>query len=1609
MPNNSAIMYIGGQKPIIAKGTYIINDNGKYTISTTKPESGVDLGTCGVLNDIVDSLENSIKSYQRRYTGDNYKIITGSYIMKLNDKYTILRNFQYPSVDAHTFEEAINISDKHYSTYLGDTYVISQNTYIANEKGIIKHLTTKPLTQVSSITDLTLENIKKVPKDSFALYSGNVKTIVSGQFIVNINGVYYLTNVNPNTYVEKTPGIDINANFQNIITALNGLSDKNAIYCTGSGSRELIGKNDYIFYANNVLSVVKNPIEGLTTTVDKQNNVSIPTITSLTNNKYIEYALPTDIQINNGDIVYNNSNFMAVIKKADAKLDTNAASGTTTYLSQVAEKSGYKNISGKDQTILVKNGTIYTEFGITKTYPYTFNAEISSVDLDKIAALPKGAFIKVTKDLAINANNFVYKQNNKLYVSTSLPSNIGGANTSVQRADLYNILNSAARLAYSSSSSNIRDIINAKYIQPNAATNTFIKKNCIIVVTCSKSSCSVGILNDNNNSYGDTSNNLADLIYRVKDQAMSGRSEARDRYNNIPEGISGPIPKNAFTVSRTIKYTGNDIILNIGDLLTISTGAVTTYNDAFSFNKIASLGNNTYFVVNNKYSISNNSCIINNNGTIQIDTSSPISRCTKRSTFDISNFNNIFGLENDVYARYTGDSIILKDKESIIKINNQFSVVTCQNDFITALTGITSLNKCIEYTGTNVVFNKNSFLVKKQDKYELSKDPTIGYTKFNDITSFNLESINNIKSYRTSSSGAYCVYTGNAITLTPGFCFRNVLGTIFYGENLTATYLPSGGDIKDLSNLNIKLDNNSFRPYVGNTIYFTNGCSIKNENDVISVSMETPLIDDGEISTLDVSSLYKIPTNKYIKYTGADYQLLTNSSIIHDGESSRIEPPSLIQATRASIDSLSNLNVIYDTLGNYQKKISANLSIPQGTFFMRSPSEITTSATKPAAYFEGASFKDFNFNHIKPNLWCRKYPGKDVLISNGTIVHYTGTACEIVTTAVSEGLVEVNSLEALLEGLLLKDTTKYYKLNNYSGAILYKDSYITYNNATVTIYRDCPISIISESGLIYLEDISGANLASILLSIVQVPYKDYKVKYTGANMDILPNSIIYKSNNSYTIENVAGFKKNLGEISFDNTASNAEKMIFINNLITETSDNAYYKYISDSLTLSGAKLYFTHGPQGIVLSATEPSNFSSLTPVSSTGQLLMDLSILAAESGSSQYVLIESVSEIVEVISKDSYVIKSNNTLSQSKELPYLGSYTNKGDLDTVNFDSILSLQNNELYYYVGEKYTISANSTFVVDSQSSVSINNNTSTLLLPVSDDLNTLLSTVARLNVNECLKYTGAEIKLAKDNYLIRIDDTYYVSPSELVSGTFDNFNVSTLKNMQNLAYYKYEGEDITFEKNNYLINHTGTLTQSAYPSLIELKTLNIKEINSLINNSYIRYVGEDISLYDMFIKLNTSFGSSLSETVLDSIFYIENTDLNWLRDETTTLDFLQENPTTMSFENRFKAYSIGSSPKKYYYDTKLGYFPLKKLRYISFMAKFGYPVSQADVVYTKKSMHDIDNKQNTSLPNSVTNVFLPQRGYGGTRLRNEETNSWQNELPWQLDPVAFQETH
>lgn len=1630
MPNNSAIMYIGGQKPIIAKGTYIINDNGKYTISATKPESGVDLGTCGVLNDIVDSLENSIKSYQRRYTGDNYKIITGSYIMKLNDRYTILRNFQYPSVDAHTFEEAINISDKHYSTYLGDTYVISQNTYIANEKGIIKHLTTKPLTQVSSITDLTLENIKKVPKNSFALYSGNVKTIVSGQFIVNINGVYYLTNVNPNTYVEKTPGIDINANFQNIITALNGLSDKNAIYCTGKGSRELIGKNDYIFYANNVLSVVKNPIEGLTTTVDKQNNVSIPTITSLTNNKYIEYALPTDIQINNGDIVYNNNNFVAVIKKADAKLDTNAANGSIVYLSQTSDKSGYKNITGKDQTILAKNSIIYSEFGVLKVYPYTFDSEIGSIDINKIVSLAKNNFMKTTKDLTIKSNTFVYKQNNALKTATSLPANIGGTNTSVEKFDLTATLNRVATLGMTKKANDVDTLKRAKYIQPNATANVVIKKNAIIhLIGNADGSTSVAIVNN-----GTTSANYANLVDIItgtynfassnKDhcdtlnariaaiKAANAALEKEASSNNDGETTPKATPAEVPTIEPIdayYKFTGNDITLNIGDRLDIATSTVTSYATNFTLDRVVALSDNSYFVVRDDYKFTKGCCIVNNNGTIQIDTSSPIASYTKRGTFDISDFNSIFSLESNVYARYTGSDVVLKDKESIIKINNQFSIVTCRNDFITTLTGITSLNKCIEYTGTNVVFNKNSFLVKKQDKYELSKDPTIGYTKFSDITSFNLESINNIKSYRTSSSGAYCVYTDNTITLTPGFCFRNVLGTIFYGENLTATYLPSGEDIKDLSNLNIKLDNNSFRPYVGNTIYFTNGCSIKNENDVISVSMETPLIDDGEISTLDVSSLYKIPTNKYIKYTGADYQLLTNSSIIHDGESSRIEPPSLIQATRASIDSLSNLNVIYDTLGNYQKKISADLSIPQGTFFMRSPSEITTSATKPAAYFEGASFKDFNFNHIKPNLWCRKYPGKDILISNGTIVHYTGTACEIVTTAVSEGLVEVNSLEALLEGLLLKDTTKYYKLNNYSGAILYKDSYITYNNATVTIYRDCPTSIISESGLIYLEDISGANLASILLSIVQVPYKDYKVKYTGANMDILPNSIIYKSNNSYTIENVAGFKKNLGEISFDNTASNAEKMVFINNLITETSDNAYYKYISDSLTLSGAKLYFTHGPQGIVLSATEPSNFSSLTPVSSTGQLLMDLSILAAENGSSQYVLVESVSEIVEIISKDSYVIKSNNTLSQSNELPYLGSYTNKGDLATVNFDSILSLQNNELYYYVGEKYTISANSTFVVDGQSSVSINNNTSTLLLPVSEDLNTLLSTVARLNVNECLKYTGVEIKLAKDNYLIRIDDTYYVSPSELVSSTFDNFNVSTLKNMRNLAYYKYEGEDITFEKNNYLINHTGTLTQSAYPSLIELKTLNIKEINSLINNSYIRYVGEDISLYDMFIKLNTSFGSSLSETVLDNIFYIENTDLNWLRDETTTLDFLQENPTTMSFENRFKAYSIGSSPKKYYYDTKLGYFPLKKLRYISFMAKFGYPVSQADVVYTKKSMHDIDNKQNTSLPNSVTNVFLPQRGYGGTRLRNEETNSWQNELPWQLDPVAFQETH
>lgn len=114
---------------------------------------------------------------------------------------------------------------------------------------------------------------------------------------------------------------------------------------------------------------------------------------------------------------------------------------------------------------------------------------------------------------------------------------------------------------------------------------------------------------------------------------------------------------------------------------------------------------------------------------------------------------------------------------------------------------------------------------------------------------------------------------------------------------------------------------------------------------------------------------------------------------------------------------------------------------------------------------------------------------------------------------------------------------------------------------------------------------------------------------------------------------------------------------------------------------------------------------------------------------------------------------------------------------------------------------------------------------------------------------------------------------------------------------------------------------------------------------------------------------------------------------------------------TFESRFEERIIGT--KKFYYDKKLNAFPFKKRRYLNIDIYTDYALVQDQAIYTKTPFTSIETGAQLRTP--VTGVFLPQKGYGGLRNRVEynsttkEGNSWSDELPWDLDPVAFENSY
>ena len=191
-------------------------------------------------------------------------------------------------------------------------------------------------------------------------------------------------------------------------------------------------------------------------------------------------------------------------------------------------------------------------------------------------------------------------------------------------------------------------------------------------------------------------------------------------------------------------------------------------------------------------------------------------------------------------------------------------------------------------------------------------------------------------------------------------------------------------------------------------------------------------------------------------------------------------------------------------------------------------------------------------------------------------------------------------------------------------------------------------------------------------------------------------------------------------------------------------------------------------------------------------------------------------------------------------------------------------------------------------------------------------------------------------------------------------------------------------------------------------------NAEQSEAQNNNVYATYAGPNVVLAEPCIKVQISEAEKASYV---SYLYEAETDKELLN---SYVLFIEKSVwgTAMAmpyptFDSRFEKKTIGN--KQYYFDKKLNVFPFKKNRYLNIDIYTDYALAQDQGIYTKLPFSSISDDNNKAIRSPITGIFLPQKGYGGLRNRSEYNratntgNSWSDELPWDLDPVAFDNSY
>lgn len=810
----------------------------------------------------------------------------------------------------------------------------------------------------------------------------------------------------------------------------------------------------------------------------------------------------------------------------------------------------------------------------------------------------------------------------------------------------------------------------------------------------------------------------------------------------------------------------------------------------------------------------------------------------------------------------------------------------------------------------------------------------------------------------------------------------------------------------------------------GTDVIFTAKKDIKvNAGDEFTLTLDGTLtVKNKAFAVTDTfDKIAKIAESDYL-YTLNDIVIGKTSCIENIGGIIKINAGSIYRTRSASSEVVTSISDVFNKVNSidfYYKYTGNKVSISKGNNYIRYNGQLQTyvahadfwemisaSDQTVLGLYTGASFNIYKNGYIinsaqgvhineNPTVGLARYNDyeslQDAFSKNANIAAYIAVQSLIGPYVVNHygencnaASIEVCYLPSEEKTYIFGEAVSHNAFVKHTGnsIYVYNNRYILHNlNGTYTITKDAPL-------------VKGPNLNTFDISkLFTIPENTY-IKYTGDDYKIVGNSFIVNNGD-----------KSFIDLNFPMTNKNElEELDF--NALCKSSDGNYYYTISEDLSIQKGTIIRNNGDNlEIVPSISAMSDADTDVVLTSKWYVRYNSESLYINNGftynnglgtrsystlkdiiynklinTQANLKLESDDGLGIIVETGTYIIFDGNNISISDSFNHKDGYTRLHDIENINCPE--------------DFINAFANLSIDEDNRSNE-----------PVYSSVEDLLLSLRTLEDGTSIQYKGDTLSIKQGTCITFLNGMYYITNTVISDNNinFNTFNLNDIISMPVNSYMRYTGDKYTLTTGSYIVGSFDNAQILESPTLTDLNVFSLKHLSTLSQNTYYKYTGNSISLYDMGIYVaaytdsveNLLYSASERNTLIETIKKVEE-------DIIDSYD-ISDDVIAARIEERH------INGGDYLFDKSLGYFPIKPIKYVSFQTRIGYNVSAQSKLYTKASLHDIDNENSSALPNAITSIFLQQRGYGGTRLRTETDNSWQHELPWDLDSVAFEDSH